>query len=99
MAPNKTETGQEPVIRRVVIQNQYGIHARPAAMITKIASRYDADCYIEKDGNKVSGKSIMGVMTLEASKGSKLIISAEGEDAEDLLDEIESLIARKFDEE
>ncbi len=99
MAANRTEAGQEPVTREVVILNQYGIHARPAAMITKIASMYDADCYIEKNGNKVSGKSIMGVMTLEASKGTKLIISAEGEDANELLDEIENLIRRKFDEE
>ena len=98
MAANRTQETQEPVKREVVIQNQYGIHARPAALLTKIASRYDADCYIEKGGNKVSGKSIMGLMTLEASKGSKLIITAEGEDADEMLDEIESLIERKFDE-
>jgi len=81
------------------ILNQYGIHARPAALFVKTASRYDADVYVEKDDNKVSGKSIMGLMTLEASHGSILRVSAEGPDAEQVLDEIQALVESKFDEE
>ena len=99
MAANSTDGQGAPMSRDVVIRNKYGIHARPAALLTKIASRYDADCFIEKGDNRVSGKSIMGLMTLEASMGSRLKITAQGDDAEDLLNEIEELIARKFDEE
>ena len=81
-----------------LILNQYGIHARPAALFVKIASRYDADIQVEKGGNTVSGKSIMGLMTLEASRGTKLKVSATGPDAEELLDELQELIESKFDE-
>lgn len=90
---------QGEISREFRILNQYGIHARPAALFVKIASRYDADVYVEKSGNRVSGKSIMGLMTLEASHGSRLMVSAEGPDAEQLLDELAALIESKFDEE
>ena len=85
--------------RDFVLKNQYGLHARPAAMFVKIASRHDAEVLVEKDGNKVSGKSILGLMTLEASLGSKLRITASGLGAEKALAELEDLIQRKFDEE
>jgi phosphocarrier protein len=84
--------------REFEILNQYGIHARPAAMIVKTASRFDADVFVEKDGNRVSAKSIMGLMTLEASRGTRLVVSVCGDDAEQLLDELEQLFASKFDE-
>jgi phosphocarrier protein HPr len=84
--------------RNVTIVNQYGIHARPAALFVKTASRFDADVFVEKDSNRVSGKSIMGLMTLEASRGSTLKVSVAGSDAEQLLDELEALINNKFDE-
>lgn len=84
--------------RELKIQNQYGIHARPAALFVKTASRYDCDITVEKDGNEVSGKSIMGLMTLEASFGTVLKVSADGPDAEEALDEIQALIDGKFDE-
>jgi phosphocarrier protein HPr len=85
--------------RDFVLKNQYGLHARPAAMFVKIASRHDADVVVERDGNKVSGKSILGLMTLEASHGSKLRVTATGVDAEKALAELEDLILRGFDEE
>lgn len=85
--------------RNVTIVNQYGIHARPAALIVKTASRFDADVFVEKDSNRVSGKSIMGLMTLEASLGTILKVIAEGPDAEQVLDELVALITGKFDEE
>ena len=84
--------------RTLQVLNQYGIHARPAAMFVKIATRYDADVQVEKDGNSVSGKSIMGLMTLEASRGSSLTITAEGLDEEIVLDELQRLFENKFNE-
>jgi len=87
------------MVRELEIVNQYGIHARPAALFVKTAGRFDADVFVEKSGNRVSGKSIMGLMTLEASKGSKLTVSADGPDAEQMLDELEALVASRFDEE
>ena len=89
---------QNGFVRDFVIQNQYGIHARPAALFVKIAGRYDAEIEVEKDGNRVSGKSIMGLMTLEASKGCTLRVSASGPEAEEALDELETLVVNKFDE-
>ena len=80
------------------IRNQYGIHARPAALFVKTAGKYDVDVMVEKDGNSVSGKSIMGLMTLEASRGSKLTVTVSGLDAEQALDELQALFEAGFDE-
>ena len=85
-------------VRTFVIRNQYGIHARPAALFVKTAAKFDVDITVEKDGNKVSGKSIMGLMTLEASHGCKLKVTAEGPDAESALDELQALFESGFDE-
>lgn len=88
------------LVREFKVGNHYGIHARPAALFVKAASQFDADIDVEKDGSVVSGKSIMGLMTLEAGPGSVLRISAEGPDSEAALDYLEQLIVkRKFDEE
>lgn len=80
------------------IRNQLGIHARPAAMIVKTSSRFSSDIAIEKEGSRVSAKSIMGLMTLEASFGSKLRVTAIGDDAEQAVDELRALFESKFDE-
>jgi len=87
------------IVREYVIQNRYGIHARPAAMLVKTASKFQADVTVEKGAVRVSGKSIMGLMTMEASCGSKIRVMAEGVDAEQALDEIERLFDNKFYEE
>jgi phosphocarrier protein HPr len=89
---------EEMITREFEILNQYGIHARPAALFVKTASRFDAEIIVEKGDNRVSGKSIMGLMTLEASKGSTLKITVDGEDGEEALAEIGALIEGKFDE-
>jgi phosphocarrier protein len=68
-------------------------------MFVKAANRFECDIFVEKDGEKVNGKSIMGLMMLAAGPGSKLLIHAEGEDAARAVVEIETLIKRKFDEE
>ena len=90
------QTGAET--RDIVIRNEYGIHARPAALFVKLASRFESDLWVEKDGNAVSGKSIMGLMTLQASCGSKLTLRAEGPDAGRMLDALADLVDRKFEE-
>ena len=92
------DKGEVAITRELEILNQYGIHARPAAMFVKAASRFEADVYVEKEGNVVSGKSIMGLMTLEASKGAKIRVTVEGPDGEQMIDEPQALIERKFDE-
>jgi phosphocarrier protein HPr len=87
------------LVRDLKVSNHYGVHARPAALFVKAASQFDADIEVEKDGNVVSGKSIMGLMTLEAGPGSVLRVSAEGPDSETALDFLEQLVVkRKFDE-
>jgi phosphocarrier protein len=82
----------------VVIENRNGLHARPAAMFVKISSRYRAEVWVEKDGERVNGKSIMGLMMLAAGKGSKLTIHAEGVDADKAVAEIKSLVETRFGE-
>jgi phosphocarrier protein HPr len=85
--------------RELTIANKLGIHARPASMFVRIATRFDCDVFVEKDGETVNGKSIMGLMMLAAGPGSKLTVHAQGQDASQALSEIETLINRKFDEE
>jgi len=83
-------------IRELKIRNKYGIHARPAAMFVKTAASYDAEVMVEKEGMKVSGKSIMGLLTLEGSRGCMLRLTAEGPDAIAALDALQDLIENKF---
>ncbi|MCQ2392761.1 MAG: HPr family phosphocarrier protein [Kiritimatiellae bacterium] len=83
--------------KELVLLNKYGLHVRPAGLFAKIASRFDAEVEVEKDGNVVSGKSIMALMTLEAVCGTKLIVTASGPQAHEVLIELESLVQRKFD--
>ena len=87
------------ITKELVVINKLGIHARPAAMFVKAANRFECDIFVEKDGEKVNGKSIMGLMMLAAGPGSKLLIHAQGQDAARAMVEIETLIKRKFDEE
>jgi phosphocarrier protein len=81
-----------------LVSNKLGIHARPAAMFVKTANRFSCDIFVEKDGEKVNGKSIMGLMMLAAGPGSKVTVHAQGHDAQQALIELEILINRKFDE-
>ncbi len=88
------------ISRLLTVQNKMGIHARPAAMIVRISNKYaHCDVWVEKDGERVNGKSIMSLMMLAAGRGSELNFVASGEDAGAMLDEIEALFNRKFDEE
>ena len=83
--------------KEMTLKNKYGMHVRPAGLFAKIASRFNADVEVEKDGNVVSGKSIMALMTLEAVCGTTLRVSAWGPQAREVLDELEALVSRKFD--
>jgi phosphocarrier protein HPr len=85
--------------KEVTILNKLGLHARPAAMFVRAANKHRAEIWVEKDGEQVNGKSIMGLMMLAAGQGSKLILSAEGTDAEKAIHELELLIETRFDEE
>jgi phosphocarrier protein HPr len=99
MSATKKPSGRHAgVTREMTIVNKLGIHARPAAMFVKTANRFECDIFVEKDGEKVNGKSIMGLMMLAAGPGSKLSVQAEGEDATKALNELEALFKRKFDE-
>ena len=91
----QTETSKET--RCFVLLNKYGMHVRPAGLFAKVASRFNADVEVEKDGTIVSGKSIMALMTLEAVSGSELKVTATGLQAHEVLNELEALVARKFD--
>ena len=87
----------EKITRELTLKNRYGMHVRPAGLFAKTASKYDADVEVEKDGNVVSGKSIMALMTLEAVFGSVLKISARGPQAREALEDLAALVERKFD--
>lgn len=87
------------IVKDLVVVNKLGIHARPAAMFVRVANRFTCEVWVEKDGEEVNGKSIMGLMLLAAGCGSRLKVTAIGADAPQALKEIEELIARKFDEE
>ena len=97
-APKKPSSKQHGVTRELTIINKLGVHARPAALFVKTANRYECEISVEKDGEKVNGKSIMGLMMLAAGPGSKLTVHADGADAAAAVTEIEALIKRKFDE-
>ena len=95
----KKANDAEFLTKELTIINKSGIHARPAALFVKTANRFGCDIFVEKDGEKINGKSIMGLMMLAAGPGSKLTVYANGPDASRALVEIEALIKRKFDEE
>ncbi|MEC8942611.1 MAG: HPr family phosphocarrier protein [Verrucomicrobiota bacterium] len=84
--------------KELTISNKLGIHARPAAQFVKTASKFEADIRVEKDGEEVNGKSIMGLMMLAAGHGSVVNVVAEGTDAEDALRALEDLVVRNFEE-
>jgi phosphocarrier protein len=95
----KKATDAELLTKEVTVLNKSGIHARPAALFVKTANRYGSDIFVEKDGEKINGKSIMGLMMLAAGPGSKVTLHVKGADAAAALAELEALVQRKFDEE
>ena len=86
------------VEKTVTIVNKAGMHTRPASNIVKIASKYRSDFYIIKDGYRINGKSIIGVMTLAAEQGSTLTLELEGEDEEKAANELAKFFEEGFGE-
>ncbi len=88
------------VEREVTVVNRLGIHARPAALFVRTAAKFQSEIAIEKDGERINGKSIMGLMMLAAGVGTKLRLQVTGDDAEAAFAALDELISvRKFDEE
>ena len=93
-------SGSQAVERSLVIENKYGLHARPATQFVETASRFNCEVTILKDGEEVNGKSIMGLMMLGAEMGSKLTVRCSGsDDALACLDSLLALVDSKFGEE
>lgn len=92
-----TKMAENKITKELTLINKYGLHVRPAGLFARVASRYDADVEVAKDGTVVSGKSIMALMTLEAVCGTKLTVTAQGPQAQEVLEELEQLVQRKFD--
>lgn len=87
------------VKRDVTVQNQAGLHTRPASMLVRTASKFDADVYLERDGYEINGKSVIGVMTLAAEQGATLTLIVEGSDEAAAADAIAQLFDDGFGEE
>jgi len=84
------------VIREVVIPSEPGLHARPASVFVKLASRFESEIWVGYSGDRVNGKSIIGLLTLAAGKGVKLSIEAEGRDARAAVDALVLLVEDDF---
>jgi len=90
---------ENKIVKKLQIKNKYGLHARPAALLVKIACKYNANIELSKDGMVVNAKSILGVMTLAAERGSEIEVIAFGNDAEAAVMDIQKIIENNFAEE
>jgi phosphocarrier protein len=90
------ETEATTMEREFTIRNKFGIHARPAALFVKTVSQFQSDVTVERDEMIASGKSIMGLLTLEGYQGAVLKVTARGPDAQEALQAIQELIDKKF---
>jgi phosphocarrier protein HPr len=86
------------VAKKIEIKNKLGLHARAAALLVQTANRFSAQITLSKDGQTADGRSIMGVLTLAATQGSKIQVEAVGEDAEQAVKAIEKLVDKRFNE-
>jgi phosphocarrier protein len=84
--------------REIVIANRLGLHARAAAKFVHTAQAFRARVSVSKDGTRVDGKSILGLLTLAAAKGTRLRLTAEGDDGDAALDALEALVRERFGE-
>ena len=85
--------------RDVEIMNKLGLHARPSAKLTQLASQYKSDVFMARNGRRINAKSIMGVMMLAAAKGSTVTLETNGEDEQEAIDALANLITSGFGEE
>jgi len=96
---SSADAPSQKIEKEIPVVNRLGLHARPAAMFVRIASRYRCEVWVAKEGEEVNGKSIMGLMMLAAGQGSKLRLRCEGPDADKAVAELEELINARFHEE
>ncbi|MGQ9617415.1 MAG: HPr family phosphocarrier protein [Candidatus Aminicenantia bacterium] len=82
--------------KKIVLKNRLGLHARAASLLVNVAKKFSSSIYLLKNSEEVNAKSILGILTLSASKGSELIVKADGEDEGEALKEIVELIENKF---
>ncbi|ARM31621.1 HPr family phosphocarrier protein [Prosthecochloris sp. HL-130-GSB] len=86
------------IVKEVVVRNKAGLHTRPAAAVVKLASRFRADFFIEMHGSEVNAKSIIGVMSLAAPKGTRLVLKLDGEDEEEAAKQLVAFFEQGFGE-
>ncbi len=86
------------ITREIVISNKLGLHARAAAKLVTLSGRFESEIFLERNGNRVNSKSIMGVMMLAAAQGTRLVLTADGPDEEAAVAEIVALVENRFDE-
>ncbi len=84
------------ITKELTLVNKYGMHVRPAGALAKVCQKYASDVTVENAGNAVSGKSVLGLMTLEAPVGTVLKVTVDGEDADLAMAEIEELVRNHF---
>ena len=99
LSPEKDQIAKDPITREFPIVNQRGLHARASAKFVQLASGFNAEVHVEKDGVKVGGTSIMGLMMLAASPGYSIRVTASGPEALEVMDALEQLVATRFGEE
>ncbi|ESY69330.1 MULTISPECIES: HPr family phosphocarrier protein [unclassified Mesorhizobium] len=99
LSPEKDQIAKDTITRDFPIINQRGLHARASAKFVQLASGFDASVHVEKDGVKVGGTSIMGLMMLAASPGYSIRVTASGPQARQVIDALEQLVASRFGEE
>jgi len=86
------------IVKEVIIKNKAGLHTRPAASVVKLASRFKSDFYIEMQGVEINAKSIIGVMSLAAPKGTRLTLKLDGEDADEAARQLVDFFEQGFGE-
>ena len=79
--------------KKVIVNNSQGLHARPAALFVQIANKYESEVIVKKGNDEVNGKSIMGLMTLAAEKGSTIQLKIDGPDAKEAMEELEKVVS------
>jgi len=84
------------VSRTVMIQNEAGVHARPAAVFVKLANKFPCEIFVEKDGQRINGKSIMGLMMLALTRDTRIVVIAEGEQESEAVDALCGLVENSF---
>lgn len=84
--------------KELTISNKHGLHARPAAQFVKTSNKYRSEIWVEKDEERINGKSIMGLMMLAAGQGSRILVMADGQDEAEAIAALETLVTGGFDD-